>query len=108
MRVKRPLMISIYERDSAGGSAPFQCHCSQREELVSEPSSSAKQEVGNRKTSVLICAGSTSLCSPKLRQNSLVSVASGSIITRNLSFASATLSLALLGAAANGLKPWHM
>src|SRR5580704_15815109 len=105
MRVKSPLMISMSERASPGGSAPFQCHCSQREELVSDPSSSAKQLVGKRNTSVLICVGSTSLCSPKLRQNSLVSVASGSMITRNLSFARAAFILALLGAAARGLKP---
>ena len=52
--------------------------------------------------------GSTSLCSPKLRQNSLVSVASGSITTRNLSFARLVFILALFGAAANGLKPWQM
>src|SRR5882762_1575626 len=80
-------MICRSVRASPGGSAPFQCHCSQREEFTSAPSSSPKHEVGRRKTSVGTLLGSTSLCSPKLRQNSLVSVASGSITTRNLSFA---------------------
>ena len=51
-------------RASPGGSAPFQCHCSQRAELTSEPFSSAKQVVGRRNTSVWILLGSTSLCSP--------------------------------------------
>src|SRR5258707_10092013 len=103
-----PPMICRSERASPGGSAPFQCHCSQRDELVSEPSSSAKQFVGRRKTSVWILEESTSLCSPKLRQNSDVSVASGSITTRNLSFASARFCLYLAGDAASGLKPWQM
>jgi len=41
---------------------------------------------------------------PELR----VSVASGSITTRNLSFASARFCLYLPGEAASGLKPWQM
>jgi hypothetical protein len=75
-------------RASPGPSAPFQCHCSQRLLLTSEPSSSAKQVVGRRNTSVWMLAGSTSLNSPALRQNSEVSVASGSMITSHLSLAS--------------------
>ena len=43
---------------SPGGSAAFQCHCSQRDELTSEPFSSAKQVVGSWKTSVWMLAGS--------------------------------------------------
>src|SRR4029077_11750168 len=57
-------MICRSVRALAGGSAPFQCHCNQREEVVREPFSSAKHDVGRRKTSVWIFAGSTSLCSP--------------------------------------------
>jgi len=108
MRVKISAMMRRSERASPGGSAPFQCHCSQRDEFVSDPSSSAKHEVGRRKTSVLICAESTSLCSPKLRQNSDVSVARGSITTRYFSFARLAFIFALFGAAARGLNPWQM
>ena len=46
---------------SPGGVPPAQCHCSQRPELVSEPSSSAKQVVGSSITSVWIDAVSTLL-----------------------------------------------
>lgn len=70
------------------------------------PSSSAKQVVGRRNTVVWILAGSTSLNSPWFCQNSEVSVASGSMMTRNLSFESAALTLALLGKELSGLKPW--
>ena len=45
-------MIEMSLRLSPGPSAPFQCHCSQRPELVSDPSSLAKQVVGRRNTSV--------------------------------------------------------
>ena len=90
-----------------GGSAAFQCHCSQRPLFTSEPSSSAKQVVGRRNTVVWMLAVSTSLYSPALRQNSEVSVASGSMTTRYLSLASAALTLALLGNEAMGLKPWQ-
>ncbi|MCY1551430.1 hypothetical protein D9M68_877610 [compost metagenome] len=56
---------------------------------------------------VWMLAVSTSLNSPTLRQNSEVSVASGSMITRYLSLASAAPTLALLGKEAIGLKPWQ-
>ena len=90
-------MISISVFASPGGSAPFQCHCSQRELLTSEPSSSAKQVVGRRKTSVWMSAGFTSLCSPWFCQNSEVSVASGSMTTMNLSLAIPPRTLFLSG-----------
>ncbi|MOA65160.1 hypothetical protein D3C78_1914470 [compost metagenome] len=64
--------------------------------------------VGRRKTSVWILDGSTSLASPALRQNSDVSVTSGSMMTRNFSLAKPSFSLALCGAAASGLKPCAM
>ena len=57
-------MIQTSVLASPGGTAPGQCHCSQRELLVSEPSSSAKQVVGSSNTSVCIEAGSMSLNSP--------------------------------------------
>ncbi len=57
-------MISGSVFPSPGGSAPFQCHTSQRPEFTSDPSSSAKQPEGSRKTSVWIFDGSTSLYSP--------------------------------------------
>src|SRR5574341_2482904 len=72
-------------RASPGGSAPFQCHCSQRPELTSDPFSSAKQVEGSRKTSVLMAFGSTSLNSPWFCQKSEVSVESGSMETKYLS-----------------------
>jgi hypothetical protein len=53
-------------------------------------------------------AASTSLNGPTLRQNSEVSVASGSITTSHLSLASAAMTRFLSGSAAIGLKPWHM
>ncbi|MNT13589.1 hypothetical protein D3C72_1485640 [compost metagenome] len=93
---------------SPGGAAPAQCHCNQRPELTIEPSSSAKQEEGRRNTSVWIAAVSTSCCSPWFCQKLEVSVASGSMITRNLSLASAAWALFLSGKAATGLKPWAM
>ena len=40
-------MIQMSRLASPGGVPPAQCHCSQRPELVSEPSSSAKQVVGS-------------------------------------------------------------
>src|SRR5260370_11080090 len=98
-------MICRSGRASPGGSAPFQCHCSQREEFTSAPSSSAKHDVGRRNTSVWILLGSTSLCSPKLRQNSLVSVASGSMTPRDLSLPRPPLILAFLGEPASVLQP---
>ena len=101
-------MIRMSERASPGGFAPFQCHCSQRPELTSAPSSSAKQIVGRRKTSVLIAALSTSCWGPWCFQNSLVSVARGSMTTRNFSLEKERVILALFGAAASGLKPWQM
>ncbi|MNE54780.1 hypothetical protein D3C80_1495900 [compost metagenome] len=93
---------------SPGGAAPAQCHCSQRLELTIEPFSSAKQLEGRRKTSVWMAAGSTSLDSPWFCQKLDVSVASGSMITRNLSLAKASAALFLSGKAAIGLKPWAM
>ena len=102
-----PAMISWSLSASPGGSAPFQCHCSQRPELTRDPSSSAKQVEGSRKTSVWILVGSTSLYSPWFCQNSEVSVASGSMVTRYLSLASDPETLTLQGAEASGLKPWQ-
>ncbi|MNO71828.1 hypothetical protein D3C76_627520 [compost metagenome] len=106
-RVNRPAMMAMSVRAWPGGSAPFQCHCSQRPLLTMEPSSSAKQLVGRRNTVVWMERLSTSLNSPTLRQNSEVSVASGSMITSHFSRASAALTLALLGNEAIGLKPWQ-
>ncbi len=78
-------MIQISDWASPGASAAFQCHCSQRAELTSEPFSSAKQVVGSWKTSVWMLAGSDGFCGPKSSQNREVSVSSGSIVTRNFS-----------------------
>src|SRR5512145_2555939 len=100
-----PAMISASPLASPGGSAPFQCHCSQRPEFTSEPSSSAKQPEGRRITSVWICEGSTLLYSPWFSQKQEVSVASGSITTRYLSLESAEVSLFLLGTEPSGLNP---
>src|SRR5437899_12724324 len=102
-----PAMISGSVLVSPGGSAPFQCHCSTRPLLTNEPSSSAKQVDGKRNTSVWILAGSTSLYSPWFSQKPAVSVASGSIVTRYLSFYNAPPTLALHGNAARGFKLWH-
>src|ERR1700693_805950 len=101
-------MISLSPLASPGGSAPFQCHCSHLPLLTSEPSSSAKQVEGRRKTSVWILAESTLLYSPKLRQNSEVSVASGSITTRYLSLDNPSTTFCLLGKGAIALNPWQM
>src|SRR5690606_19680426 len=95
LRVCSDAMISMSLLPSPGGLAAFQCHCSQRPEFTSAPSSSAKQVVGSRMASVWIEAGSTSLYSPTLRQNSDVSVMSGSMTTRNLSLEKASVSLDL-------------
>ena len=100
-------MISGSPLASPGGSAAFQCHCSQRPLLTSEPSSSAKQVEGSRKTSVWMAAGSTSLNSPWFFQKVEVSVTSGSMTTRYLSLESAAVSLPLSGTEASGLKPWQ-
>ena len=98
-------MMAMSGRASPGCSAAFQCHCSTRAELTMEPSSSAKQVVGSRKTSVLMLAVSTSLNSPKLRQNSEVSVASGSMMTRNFSLDRPLRTRPVLDSEAMGLKP---
>ena len=90
-----------------GASAAFSFHCRTRLELVNEPVSSANVVAGSRNTSVWMVFGSTSFSGPKFFQNSEVSVSSGSITTRNFSFAMATLIFFLLGNAASGLKPWH-
>src|SRR5512135_1164525 len=105
--MKISAMISGSPLASPGGSAAFQCHCSQRPLLVSEPSSSAKQVDGRRKTSVGIDLLSTSLNSPALFQKVEVSVESGSITTRYLSLERAAVSLPLSGTEASGLKPWQ-
>src|SRR5512137_3143970 len=100
-------MISASALASPGGSAALKCHCSQRPLLVSEPSSSAKQVEGRRKTSVWILDGSTSLNSPAGFQKVEVSVASGSIVTMYFSLERAAVSLPLSGTEARGLKPWQ-
>src|SRR5262249_26052595 len=100
-------MIQMSLFASPGGVPPAQCHCSQREELTSEPVSSAKQVDGSSNTSVWIFAGSTSLCSPWFSQNLAVSVCSGSMETKNLSLDSATVSFLRLGNDSRGLKPWQ-
>ncbi len=98
-------MISESSFASPGGSAPFQCQMSVRPEFTSEPSSSAKHVAGRRKTSVWIFVGSTSFRSPRFCQKLDVSVTSGSMVTRNLSFESDSISRALFGIEASGLKP---
>ena len=90
-------MIQMSERASPGPSAAFQCHCSQRDELTSEPFSSAKQVVGSWKTSVWIVAGSDGFCGPKSCQKREVSVSSGSIVTRNFSLLERAADLAPVG-----------
>jgi hypothetical protein len=89
-------MISMSVLASPGGSAPSSATAASGR-VDDAPSSSAKQVVGRRNTSVWILAGSTSLNSPWFCQNSEVSVASGSMMTRNFSLDSAALTLALLG-----------
>src|SRR5262245_11313346 len=101
-------MIQLSVLASPGAVPPGQCHCSQRLELVSDPSSSAKQVEGNWMTSVWISDESTSLNSPWFSQKRDVSVSSGSIVTRNFSFESEAVSLVLFGTASSGLKPWQM
>ena len=93
---------------SPGASAAFQCHCSQRDELVRLPSSSAKHVVGSRNTSVAIFDGSDGFLSPWFSQKRAVSVSSGSITTRNFSLPSAARIFFLLGNDCSGLKPWQM
>src|SRR5215475_4548959 len=100
-------MIQVSCLASPGGVPPAQCHCSQRPEFTSAPSSSAKHVDGNSKTSVWIFEDSTLLCSPWFSQNLAVSVCSGSIDTRNLSLESATVSFLRLGNDSRGLKPWQ-
>ena len=100
-------MIQMSCLASPGGAAPCQCHCSQRPELTSEPSSSAKQEVGSWITSVSIAAVSTSLKSPWFSQKRAVSVSSGSMVTRSFSFDSASVTLPRFGKASSGLNPWQ-
>src|SRR6516225_8639772 len=100
-------MIQLSRLASPGGVPPAQCHCSQRPEFVSEPSSSAKHVDGSWMTSVLIWEGSTSLYSPWFSQNRAVSVSSGSMVTRYLSFDRAAVSFLRFGTASNGLKPWQ-
>src|SRR5512133_1732716 len=92
---------------SPGGSAPFQCHTSVRPEFTSDPSSSAKHVDGSRKTSVWIFEGSTSLNLPYGFQKFEVSVSRGSIVTRNFSFESASITFPLCGAEARMLNPWQ-
>src|SRR5512134_4095417 len=98
-------MISGSFFASPGGSAPFQCQMRVRPEFTSEPSSSAKQDDGSRKTSVWILDGSTLLNSPRFCQKFEVSVTSGSMVTRYLSLESPSMHLSLLGIEASGLKP---
>src|ERR1700735_5699410 len=108
MRSQRPDMISRSLFDSPGPVAPCQCHCNTRLELTSEPRSSAKQVVGKRKTSVWIFDASTSLNSPKLLQNSDVSVASGPMTTSHFSLARPACTFDLFDTAASGLNPCAM
>src|SRR5262245_6538410 len=98
-------MIHTSDLASPGGLPPGQCHCSHREELTREPSSSAQHVVGSSKTSVLISSGLDGLSSPWSSQNRAVSVSSGSMTTRNFSLAIAASSFALLGKDISGLKP---
>ena len=98
-------MISWSLLASPGASAPLKCHCSQRLELTIEPSSSAKQVDGRRKTSVWILAGSAGLDSPWFCQKLDVSVAIGSMITMYLSLLNASRTLLASGKEASGLKP---
>lgn len=100
-------MISLSCLASPGGSTAFSFQPMTRLELVKVPASSAKQPVGSRKTSVWILDASTSLSGPKFFQNSLVSVCSGSMITRYFSLARACDIFFWLGTAASGLKPWQ-
>src|SRR6478736_1421224 len=100
-------MIQVSLLASPGGSAPGQCHCSQRPELTSEPSSSAKQVVGSSNTSVWMASGLTSLKTPSSFQKRDVSVCNGSITTRNFSLESEAVTLPRLGKDSSGLKPWQ-
>src|SRR5262245_7527096 len=100
-------MIQTSLLASPGGVPPAQCHCSQRDELTSAPSSSAKQVDGSSKTSVWTFEESTSLCSPWFSQNLAVSVCNGSIDTRNLSLESAAVHFLRFGNDSRGLKPWQ-
>ena len=101
-------MIHVSCCAAPGGEPPAQCHCSHRPELVSDPSSSAKQVVGSWNTSVWIDFVSTSLYSPWFSQNRAVSVSSGSIVTRNFSFERDDVILPRFGKASSGLNPWQM
>src|SRR6476660_5624847 len=100
-------MIQTSDLAAPGGVPPAQCHCSQRPELTSEPSSSAKQVAGSSNTVVLMSSGFDGLNSPWSSQNRAVSVFNGSMTTRNLSLPKAALIFARLGNACSGLKPWQ-
>src|SRR5215470_9381794 len=100
-------MIQTSLLASPGGVAPAQCHCSQRDDETSAPSSSAKQVDGNSNTSVWMFEELTALCSPWFCQNRAVSVCNGSIETRNLSFDSAAVHFLRFGNDSSGLKPWQ-
>src|SRR5262249_9077028 len=100
-------MIHTSDLASPGGVPPAQCHCSQRPELTSDPSSSAKQVLGSSKTSVFTSSGLDGLYSPWSSQKRAVSVSRGSMTTRYFSLANAAFSLPLLGKERSGLKPWQ-
>src|SRR3712207_4602912 len=100
-------MIQVSCLASPGGVPPAQCHCSQRLELTSEPSSSAKQVDGSWNTSVWIEAGFTLLYSPWFSQNRDVSVSRGSMVTSHFSFDRDSVIFCRFGKASSGLKPWQ-
>ena len=100
-------MIQVSCLASPGGVAPGQCHCSQRPELTSAPSSSAKQVVGSSRTSVWMLAVSTSLCAPWFSQKCEVSVDRGSITTSIFSLDRPAVTLPRSGMDSIGLKPWQ-
>src|SRR5690606_38432892 len=56
-RVYSDAMLAMSHLPARGGLAAFQCHCSQRPEFTSAPSSKEKQVFGSRMTTVWIEAG---------------------------------------------------
>ena len=103
MRTKSSASTAASPLASPGMSAPFSCQRIARLELVSEPSSSAKQPTGSMKTSVLILEGSAMLNSPWFSQNFAVSVSRGSMLTSHFSFAKPSATLFLFGVDHSGL-----
>jgi hypothetical protein len=88
-----------------GGSSAFHFHCSQRAELVNEPSFSAKLAAGSRNTSVSISPAGLPPSSLGACQKVAVSTSVFSTITSHFSLESAATILGELGPVPTGFMP---